>query len=70
MLIKCVLQENKGPTSKQKYKANVYVEGDKNCQVNRWPVKPAKESSHMWSVRRDQKCYNLVTSNTFKKNVQ
>ena len=31
-------------TSKWEYRANVYIKDDKNCQVNMWPVKPAKES--------------------------
>ena len=44
----CILQENKVSTSKQEYEANVYMEDDKNCQVNMWPVKPA--------VCDDKKC--------------
>ena len=35
----CVLQENKSSTSKQEYKANVYKEDGKSCQVNMRPVK-------------------------------
>ena len=37
----CVLQENKGSTNKQEYKANGYIEDYKNCHVNVWPVKLA-----------------------------
>ena len=39
-------------TRKQECQANVYKEGEKNCQVNTQPVKSAKELSHMQSVKR------------------
>ena len=40
-------------TRKWECQGNV-KEGDKKCQVNMWQVKPAKESSHMQSVRRPE----------------
>ena len=39
----CVLQENKSSTSKQEYKTDVYIKDDKNCQINRRPVKSKKD---------------------------
>ena len=35
----CVLQENKSLSSKLEYKADVCIEDDKNCQINRRPLK-------------------------------
>ena len=44
----CVSQENKSSKSKWEYKADVHIEDDKNCQINRRPLK-----SKMYA---DKKC--------------
>ena len=38
----CVKYKEKAETIRWEYQANViYIEDDKNCQVNMWSVKPA-----------------------------
>ena len=51
-LNQCVLQENKSLPSKQEYKADVNIKDDKNCQINRSPLK-----SKMYE---DKKCQDTM----------
>ena len=66
----CGLQENKGSTNEQEYKANVCIEGDKNCQetlnVHMWPVQPATKSHVICGHYQDQQNYNLTTRKRIK----
>ena len=74
----CVLQENKSLTSKQEYKADVYIEDDKNCQINRRPVKSKKDmqfkkpsklkssykKKELTYIYEDKNCQDTMCENT------
>ena len=77
----CVLQENKSSTGKQEYKANVYIEDDKNFQVNMQPIKPAVCSDkqcqetpnvHMWPVKpaKESNYMQSVTRSSSMKTIE
>ena len=55
----CVLQENESLPSKQEYKADVYIKDDKNCQINRRPLKS--------KIYEDKRCQDTMCENNDSK---